>query len=100
MGTVATLGDSVIQFHRSVAASAREAAGALPVVSSAGMRTGHAELLERALEETRVALGELAHVGDVGAGAAEALSGQDTENGQKFGGWDAPERQRKGEWHG
>ncbi|WP_276203392.1 MULTISPECIES: hypothetical protein [unclassified Mycobacteroides] len=37
---------------------------------------------------------------DIGAGGAEALGEQDTENGRKFSGWDAPERQRKGEWHG
>ncbi|WP_079634508.1 hypothetical protein, partial [Mycobacteroides abscessus] len=68
--TVATTGDPIVQTHRAVAASAREAAGALPTVSSVGMRRGHAEILESALGETRKTLGELARVGDVGASGA------------------------------
>lgn len=100
MGAVATTGDPIVQLHRSVAASARAAAGGLPVVNSAGMRTGHAELLENALSDTRKMLMELARVADVGASGAEGLSGQDHENAGKFEGWDAPEIQRKGAWHG
>ncbi|PVA22687.1 hypothetical protein [Mycobacteroides abscessus] len=84
-GTVATTGDPVIQMHRAVAASARAAAAGLPVVSAVGMRTGHAELLEGAIAETRKTLGELARVGDVGARGAEGLGGQDRESGQRFG---------------
>lgn len=99
MGTVATSGGPVIQLHRSVAASAREAASGLPVVSSVGMRPGHAGILEAALGETRKSLEELARVGDVGAAGAEGLGGQDRENAGLYG-WDAPERQVKGEWHG
>ncbi|WP_157931797.1 hypothetical protein [Mycobacteroides abscessus] len=99
-GTVATTGDPIIQAHRGVAASARAAVRALPTVSSAGMRRGHAELLEAALSDTRRVLGELARVADVGAGGAEGLGDQDGENGRRFGGWDSPEIQRKGEWHG
>ncbi|UEA22781.1 hypothetical protein LK464_14955 [Mycobacteroides abscessus subsp. abscessus] len=64
------------------------------------MRTGHAELLENALSDTRKMLMELARVADVGASGAEGLSGQDHENAGKFEGWDAPEIQRKGAWHG
>lgn len=98
MGTVATTGDLIVQLHRAVAASARSAAGALPVVESAGMRAGHAAILEGALGETRRTLAELAHVGDVGAGGAEGLGDQDRENAGRFGGgWDGPEIQRKGE---
>ncbi|WP_237082902.1 hypothetical protein [Mycobacteroides abscessus] len=96
--TVATSGDPIVQIHRAVAASAREAAGALPVVSAAGMRPGHAGILESALGETRRVLEELARVGDVGAGGAEALGDQDRENAGRFGdGWDGPEIQRRGE---
>lgn len=84
MGTVATSGDPIVQLHKAVAASARSAAGALPVVSAAGMRTGHAELLESALSDTRKTLTELARVADVGAAGAGALSEQDQESGQKF----------------
>ncbi|MBE5506457.1 Uncharacterised protein [Mycobacteroides abscessus subsp. abscessus] len=98
MGTVATTGDPVIQMHKGVAASARAAVSALPVVSAVGMRTGHAELLEGAIAETRKTLGELARVGDVGASGATALADQDVENAGRFGdGWDGPEIQRKGE---
>lgn len=82
---VATSGDPVIQMHKSVAQSARAAMASLPVVSAAGMRSGHAALLESALGETRKALGELAHVGDVGSAGAEALANQDIENGQRYG---------------
>lgn len=95
--TIATSGDPVIQMHRAVATSAREAASALPTVSSAGMRARHAEMLESALGETRRTLGELARVAHVGAGGATALADQDGENGRRFGGWDGPEIQRKGE---
>lgn len=94
---VATTGDPVIQLHRGVAASARAAVSALPVVSAVGMRTGHAELLEGAIAETRKTLGELARVADVGAAGAEGLGDQDSENAGKFGGWDGPEVQRRGE---
>lgn len=98
--TIATTGDPIVQAHRTVAASARAAVVGLPVVSSVGMRRGHAELLEAALSDTRKALEGLARVGDVGASGAEGLGGQDRENAGKFGGWDGPEIQRKGEPHG
>lgn len=98
---IATTGDSVIRMHKSVGEGAREAAGALPVVSAAGMRTGHAELLENALGETRATLMELGRVADVGAAGAGALADQDSESGRKFSdGWDAPELERRGEPHG
>lgn len=84
-GTVATSGDPVIQLHRTVAQSAREAVASLPVVSAAGMRRGHAGLLEGALTDTRKSLEELARVADVGASGAGALADQDSESGQKFG---------------
>lgn len=84
-GTVATSGAPIVQLHRGVAASARAAAGALPVVVSAGMRVGHAEILEGAVAETRRVLEELARVADVGAGGAGALGDQDRENGQRYG---------------
>lgn len=84
-GTIATSGDPIIQVHRGVAASARAAAGALPVVSAAGLRRGHAELLEDALSDTRAVLGELARVADVGADGAEGLADQDSENAGKYG---------------
>ncbi|SHT40345.1 hypothetical protein [Mycobacteroides abscessus] len=98
--TVATVGDPAIQLHRAVAASARAAASTLSTVESAGMRAGHAELLESALADTRRVLVELARVGDVGASGSAALADQDHENGRRFGGWDGPEIQVKGEWHG
>ncbi|OHU18450.1 hypothetical protein BKG74_18335 [Mycobacteroides chelonae] len=82
---VATSGDPIVQVHRAVAQSARAAVTGLPVVSAAGMRSGHAEILESALGETRKTLGELARVGDVGASGAGALADQDVENGQRFG---------------
>lgn len=84
--TVATTGDPIVQMHRSVAASARAAVAGLPVVSAAGMRAGHAEILESALSDTRKVLEELGRVADVGAGGAEGLSGQDRENAGRFGG--------------
>lgn len=96
-GVVATSGDAIVRVHKAVAASARAAAAALPTVSAVGMRRGHAELLESALGETRKSLEELAHVADVGAAGAEGLGGQDRENAGKFGGWDGPEVQRRGE---
>lgn len=96
-GTVATTGDPIVQAHRAVAASARSAVVGLPTVDSAGMRRGHAELLEAALSETGRVLGELARVADVGAAGAGGLADQDSENAGKFGGWDGPEIQRKGE---
>ncbi|MDQ8118542.1 MULTISPECIES: hypothetical protein [Mycobacteroides] len=86
MGTVATSGDTIIQVHRALANGAREAAEGLPTVVSAGMREGHAALLEGAIADTRKVLGALARVADLGAEGAEALAGQDHENGQKFGG--------------
>ncbi|WP_100458657.1 hypothetical protein [Mycobacteroides abscessus] len=90
--TVATDGDPIVQMHRGVAASARTAAAGLPTVDSAGMRPGHAEILEAALTDTRKALGELARVADVGAGGAEGLGDQDHESAGRFGGWDAPRK--------
>ncbi len=83
---IATSGDPVIQMHRGVAAGARAAAAALPTVSAAGMRVGHAELLESASSETRKTLGELARVADTGAGGARALSERDRENAGKYDG--------------
>lgn len=99
-GMIATTGDSIVQVHKAVAASAQSAMVGLPTVSSAGMRAGHAGILEGALADTRRVLTELARVGDVGASGAGALGDQDRENSRKFGGWDGPEIQRKGEWHG
>lgn len=98
--TVATTGDPAIQMHRAVAASAREAASTLPTVSAAGMRSGHAAILESALSDTRKVLTELARVADVGASGAGGLGDQDRESGRKYDGWDGPEVQRKGDWHG
>lgn len=96
-GTVATSGDPIVQLHRGVAASARAAVAGLPTVNSVGMRSGHASILESALAETRRTLERLAHVADVGASGAGALADQDRENGRRFGGWDGPEVQRRGE---
>lgn len=98
--TVATSGDPIIQMHRAVGEGARSAARGLPTVSAVGMREGHAVILENALADTRAVLVELARVADVGAGGAEGLGEQDGENARRFGGWDAPELQVKGEWHG
>ncbi len=95
-GVVATSGDPIIQLHRTVATSAREAAGALPVVSAEGMRPSHAGILENALGETRRTLTELGRVADVGAGGAGALSGQDVENARRFEGGESGEVQRRG----
>ncbi|AGM27705.1 hypothetical protein [Mycobacteroides abscessus] len=100
MGTVATTGDPVIQMHKGVAASARSAVAGLPTVDSVGMRSGHAGILEAALGETRKSLEELGRVADVGAGGAKGLADQDVENGRKYEGWDSPELQVKGAWHG
>lgn len=83
--TVATSGDPIVQVHRNTAQSARTAASGLPVVSSVGMRPGHAGILESALGETRRTLGELGRVADVGACGAGALGDQDSENGQRYG---------------
>lgn len=99
-GTIATSGDPVIQVHRAVGEGARSAAAGLPVVNSEGLRSGHAELLESALVDTRAALAELGRIADVGAEGAGALGDQDSENAGKFEGWDGPEIQRKGAWHG
>lgn len=96
-GTVATTGDPMIQMHKSVAASARSAVSTLPVVESAGMRRGHAGILEAALMDTRRVLEELGRLGDVGARGSAALADQDCENGRKYEGWDGPELQRRGE---
>lgn len=82
--TIATTGDPVVMMHRGVATGARAAAAALPTVSAAGMRPGHAAILENALSETRKVLGELARVADVGAQGAEALSEQDSENAGNY----------------
>lgn len=84
--TIGTSGDPIIRMHRAVGEGAREAVSSLPTVDSAGMRPGHAGILEAALGETRKVLGELARVADVGSGGAGALSGQDSESGGKFGG--------------
>lgn len=99
-GTVATTGDPIVEVHRGVAASATAAVASLPTVESVGMRPGHASILESALGETRKSLEGLAHVGDVGASGSGALADQDCENGLRFGGWDSPELQVKGEPHG
>ncbi|CPS10868.1 Uncharacterised protein [Mycobacteroides abscessus subsp. abscessus] len=98
--TVATTGDPIIQVHKSVGEGARAAASSLPTVASAGMRPSHAGILENALGETRRTLTELGRVADVGAGGAGALADQDSENARRFGGWDAPELERRGEPHG
>ncbi|MDO3012483.1 hypothetical protein P5V34_00620 [Mycobacteroides abscessus subsp. abscessus] len=81
---ISTSGDSVIRMHKSVGEGARSAASSLPTVSAAGLRSGHAELLESALGETRRTLEELGRVADVGAQGAGALGEQDVESGQKF----------------
>ncbi|WP_198539861.1 hypothetical protein [Mycobacteroides franklinii] len=94
---ISTTGDPIIQLHRTVADSARAAAAGLPVVNSAGMRAGHAAILENAIADTRKVLGELARVAEVGAGGAGALADQDCENGRRYEGWDAPELERRGE---
>lgn len=98
--TIATTGDPIVQLHRGVAQSAQAAVAGLPVVSSVGMRAGHASILESALGETRKALEELGRVAAVGAAGAGGLGDQDAENAGRYGGWDSPELQRKGEWHG
>lgn len=95
---IATTGDPVIRMHRNVGEGARAAASSLLTVSGVGLRPGHARILENALGETRRVLMQLAHVGDVGAGGAGALGDQDRENAGLYG-WNAPERQVKGEWH-
>lgn len=84
---IATSGDPIIQVHRAVGEGARSAVRGLPTVSSAGMRTGHAEMLEGALGEARKVLTELARVADVGTSGAEGLSGRDHESAGKFEGW-------------
>lgn len=84
--SIATSGDPIVQVHRAVASGARAATTALPTVVSAGMRPGHAELLETALSETKKVLGEMARVADVGAAGASALSEQDTANAGKCDG--------------
>lgn len=94
--TVATSGDPIIQMHRSVAEGARAAVASLPTVNSAGMRPGHAGILEGALADTRKVLEELGRVADLGAGGSEGLGEQDGENGRKYEGWDSGEVQRRG----
>lgn len=86
MSTIATTGDPVVVMHRAVAAGAWAATAGLPTVSSAGMRPGHAAILEAALGETRKTLTELARVADIGAAGANALSEQDTTDAGKYGG--------------
>ncbi|RIS55391.1 hypothetical protein D2E43_14125 [Mycobacteroides abscessus] len=86
--------------HKAVADSARAAVAGLPVVESAGMRRGHAEMLEGVIAETRRSLGELARVADVGVGGATALADQDRENAGRYERWDSPEIRVKGAWHG
>lgn len=81
---IATSGDSVIRMHKSVGEGARSAVASLPTVDSVGMRSGHAELLEGAIAETRKVLAELGRIADVGAEGAGALGDQDVESGQKF----------------
>ncbi|WP_182849874.1 hypothetical protein [Mycobacteroides abscessus] len=98
--TITTSGDPIVQMHRSVAASARAAVAGLPLVSAVGMRAGHAGILEAALSDTRRVLEELGRVADVGASGAGALADQDSENGRRYEGWDGPELQVKGAWHG
>ncbi|MBN7481536.1 hypothetical protein [Mycobacteroides abscessus] len=98
--TIGTTGDPVIRMHKSVGEGARAAVASLPVVDSAGMRAGHAVILEGALSDTRRVLAELARVGDVGSAGATALADQDCENAGRYRGWDSPEIQVKGEWHG
>ncbi|SIE96698.1 hypothetical protein [Mycobacteroides abscessus] len=97
---ISTSGDPIIQLHRNIGEGARSAAVGLPTVSAAGLRAGHAAILEAALAETRATLVELGRVADVGAGGAGALGEQDHENARKFGGWDMPELQVKGAPHG
>ncbi|SLG17137.1 hypothetical protein [Mycobacteroides abscessus] len=94
--TIGTTGDPIVRVHRAVGEGARSAAAGLPVVNSAGLRSGHAELLEGALAETRKSLEELGRIADVGAGGASALGDQDSENGRRFGGWDMPELEVRG----
>ncbi|MFT9573346.1 hypothetical protein ACM0BF_14330 [Mycobacteroides abscessus subsp. abscessus] len=89
---IATDGDPIVQMHRSTAQSARDAAARLPTVNPVGMRHSHVAVLENAIAATRKALGELAHVADVGAGGSEALGNQDRENAQKFTGLDGSGR--------
>ncbi len=96
MMRIATSGDPAVQLHRAVAASARSAVQGLPTVSAAGMRAGHAEILEAALGETKKVLGELGRVASVGAAGAGALGEQDVESGQKFGGWESGELEVRG----
>lgn len=84
MNSIATTGDPVVQMHRGVAAGARAAAAGLPTVSAAGIRPGHAAILENALSETRKTLTELARVADIGAGGASALSEQDGTNAGRY----------------
>lgn len=93
---IATAGDPVIRMHRSVREGARSAVASLPTVSAEGLRSGHAELLESALGETRRTLEELTRVADVGAGGAEGLGDQDVENARRFGGWESGELQVRG----
>lgn len=83
---IATAGDPVIRMHRSVGEGARSAVASLPTVSAEGLRSGHAELLESALSDTRKVLMELGRVADIGASGASALADQDIESVQKFGG--------------
>lgn len=93
---ISTSGDSIVQMHRNVGEGAREAAAGLPTVNSEGLRRGHAEILENALGETRKSLVELGRVADIGAGGAEALGDQDSENAGRYEGWESGEVQRRG----
>ncbi|SKR46298.1 hypothetical protein [Mycobacteroides abscessus] len=94
--TIATTGDPIVRMHKSVGEGARAAAAGLPVVNSAGMRAGHAAILENAIADTRKVLEGLARVADVGSAGAEALGEQDSENGRRFSGWESGELQRRG----
>ncbi|MDO3167174.1 hypothetical protein P5V90_09430 [Mycobacteroides abscessus subsp. abscessus] len=94
---IATDGDPIVRMHKSVGEGARSAAQGLPTVSAAGMRAGHAGILEAALSDTRATLVELGRVADVGAGGAEGLGDQDHENARRYEGWESGELQRRGE---
>lgn len=93
---ISTTGDPIIQVHHAVGEGARSAAAGLPTVSAAGLRSGHAAILEGALAETRKVLTELGRVADIGAQGAGALSGQDHENARRFEGWESGEIQVRG----
>ncbi|WP_041927809.1 hypothetical protein [Mycobacteroides abscessus] len=94
--TIGTTGDPIVRMHKSVGEGARAAAAGLPTVSAAGLRPGHAGILEAALSDTRAVLMELGRVADVGAAGAGALGEQDVENARRYEGWESGEVQRRG----